>query len=299
MLVSSAPLEIVELELVHVHACEVVLDQERNNRSYGDGGTGVLSEGIANDNQDFSDEQLRDDIRAHGVLQPIGVRSVESVVHCLYGYRRLRACRAIDEHYPVPCILHAQTGDAIRDDFDANAINLRENLNRRALKPFEVAEALYRMHHLCPELTTAELGESIGLCQSYTSHLLKIRRDAIPQLWQLFVSYGLRFNASVGWRDLLPIVSLPKTEQLQAWRALIDERTERKKHRRKKQGFKARPSTIRRWIEDVENLPPEDQRGARHALRVVLGLERWRGKHQPHTRRPKNLNESAHNAHGE
>ncbi len=289
--------QVEELEFVHVRAGELVIEEARNTRSYTRLGSGHETEGIAERHDAFTDEQLREDIAAHGLLQPIGVRWLGESFHVMYGYRRVRACLRLSPNYPVPCVVHAQTGDEDRDDFEADAANLRENMNGRGRKPFKLAEGLFRMHGLRPELSRTELGQCVGLSSGYTTNLLRIRKDACPELWRLFVSYGLRFSSRVNHLDMLEIVRLPKSEQIEAWDALIEARADRKKKKKRRTtAYCARSTTIRQWVVEIEKLPvgPEYAAGIRHALRAVLGEERWGGRTKRKTNRrgKKKLDES-------
>ena len=279
--------EIVELELVHLRAGDIVLDESRNTRSYAAGGSGIETKGTAEEHDAFTDEQLRRDIEIRGVLQPITVEPLDDDddnsgrFAATIGFRRLRACLAISEDYPVPSLVRRPRGDdADEQAFDRAGANLAENMHRRKLKPFELAEALYRMRQLRPEISKRELGEFVGLSDGYTCNLLKIRTCATPELWRLFVDYGLRFSSRVSYIDLLEIVKLPQHEQVAAWHALLAEKEARKT--RHKKARRANAATLRKWLKQVDHIQGSgDYRaGLRAALLAAMGETPWNQEHE-------------------
>ena len=285
--------DVAELEMVHVRALEIVMDESLNSRSYEKFGSGQETEGMAKEHGGFTDEQLRDDIAKNGLLQPIGVRLFEGAYVCVYGYRRLRACLSLHEDYPVSCIVQASEGDEERDSFEAHAANVRENMNRRNLKPFELAEALFKMTQSREDLSVGEIAQAVGIERQYANHLVLIRKRAAPKLWRLFVSYGLRFSNRLQYKHMIPIVKLPKLEQVAAWQSVVAENEEQRRQRKSNPRRRATIKTINQWLAELDSLG-EDARfveGVRYALQAVNGEAQWKGKTHHRTRRHRPTNQ--------
>ena len=183
------------------------------------------------------------------------------------------------------CYLLASTGDADIDEFNASAINLSENLQRRDLRPFEIAEKLYAMRKARPSTSVRELSERTGLSYPYVSALLRIRTKAVPQLWDLFCTYGTQFGNGITYKDMIKITGKPKGEQLAAWGKLVAERTGKSaSKKKKKKGPKPlRPDEIEAFLGVTDELggPPDWRKGIRFGLNVALGRQTWSKKKAP------------------
>lgn len=277
----TAAIEVRELTFLYLRAHQIELDEERNARSYAPVGSGYATKGIAQGRQAWTDEQLRTDIEQHGLLQPIGVHQVDEEHYtCVFGYRRLRACQAISEDYPVACTLFELEGeDEDADTFEQLSANLRENMNRRKLKMFELAEALFRMQQLRPELTQTELAQIVSLSQGQCSLLLAIRKKAAPKLWTLFVEYGMDLGRDVNIADLAEVVKLPDSDQVAAWNRLLELRRSRKR-KKNVQRYAAQAATIRGWISELGQVKTQGEftEGVRYALECVLKKQGWKIK---------------------
>lgn len=285
---------------VWLSVSEIVADESRNTRCYAEG-SGVAVSGSAGVGEELTDDELAGDIRERGLIAPLGVTLTgEEIYRLRWGYRRHRVCAQIDPDMRVPCIVVDET-DAWAELSD----NLAENLHRKQLRTFEIAEALYRMRRLRPDLPNTSLCEELRISKGYGSQLLSIRENACPELWRLFVQYGTRFSRNVSVRHLYAISKLPPDEQLAAWQKLVAERdnTGRKKRRRGASGL-ARRSDAMIWLSKTMALPASEEfrEGARFALRCVLKMQRWeltdsdRGPTLPPRRAPSPPSPEEHHA---
>ena len=113
-------------------------------------------------------QELAESIRQYGVLQPLTVRRLAGGYELVAGERRLRAARlaGLSE---VPCLL------ADVDEESSGMLALVENLQRRDLDYFEVAEGLQKLmqqYHLSQEQAARRIGKS----QSAVANKLRILR---------------------------------------------------------------------------------------------------------------------------
>jgi ParB family transcriptional regulator, chromosome partitioning protein len=121
----------------------------------------------------FDDDKLRElseSIKAHGLLQPIVVRRVESGFELLAGERRFRAAQLADlDRLPA----------LVRDVDDPLEIALIENLQREDLAPLEEAEALATLiaRH---GYSHREVAELLGKSRPYVSNTLALIRLPEP-----------------------------------------------------------------------------------------------------------------------
>src|SRR5262245_31390895 len=115
----------------------------------------------------FDDDKLRElseSIKAHGLLQPIVVRRVETGFELLAGERRFRAAH-LAELDRLPAL--------VRDVDDPLEIALIENLQREDLSPLEEAEALATLiaRH---GYSHREVAELLGKSRPYVSNTLAL-----------------------------------------------------------------------------------------------------------------------------
>ena len=100
--------------------------------------------------QTFDEAALRElamSILHNGLLQPISVRKTQDGRYQLIaGERRLRACRMVGVE-TIPAVVYEFTDDRTA------ALGLLENMQRRALDPFEQAEGLRELLAMwrCPK----------------------------------------------------------------------------------------------------------------------------------------------------
>lgn len=126
--------------------------------------------------------ELADDIRLHGVLQPITVRRVTKptdVANQIYehrpyvivmGERRWRAAGIADIE-TIPAIIAPDMDDATH-----LRMAYSENAHRSDLSPIECAAAYDRMLTLEPSLTQESLGKRLGVSQSRIANRLRLWR---------------------------------------------------------------------------------------------------------------------------
>ena len=157
----------------------------------------------------FDDDKLRElseSIKAHGLLQPIVVRRVESSFELLAGERRFRAAQLADiDRLPA----------LVRDVDDPLEIALIENLQREDLSPLEEAEALATLiaRH---GYSHREVAELLGKSRPYVSNTLALTRLPDP------VKTDLQRDGSDVSRELLMGVAREEDPEaaLALWRRL-------------------------------------------------------------------------------
>ena len=112
---------------------------------------------------------LADSIRAHGLLQPIVVRRIDSGYELVAGHRRLAAVQQLG-WARVPAIVRDEDPD------DAYILTLVENLQREDLSPKEEAAAL---EVLVRERgwSTRQVGQAINRGPMYVSRRLRVFED--------------------------------------------------------------------------------------------------------------------------
>lgn len=114
-------------------------------------------------------DELAESIRAHGLLQPIVVRTLTDGYELIAGHRRLAAVQALG-WTRVPAVVREENGD------DAYILTLVENLQREDLSPKEEAEAL---EVLVRERgwSTRQVGLAIKRGPMYVSRRLRVFED--------------------------------------------------------------------------------------------------------------------------
>lgn len=253
-----------ELEVIHVRADELVIDTEWNMRSAT--GSAARARGMPGTHETLTDAQLRADIEARGLLQPIGVRiDDDERVLVRYGFRRAQACLAIDPGYPVACVVLQPSESSFSDA----VANIAENIHRRAIEAHELADRLCTIQREHPELTTRELAAAVGISQPYLVQLTTARRNAHPELWERFKAFGLRFGRRLTFREFFVTAKLPQHEQLAAWERLVTEEPKRSP-RTVRASVKRRAERLLARVDELEGTD-DFRSGARWALRVALG----------------------------
>ena len=92
-------------------------------------------------------EELKESIRANGLITPITVRQVDGRYEIIAGERRYRACRALGME-KMPCYILSP------DEAEAAQMALVENIQRENLSAVEEAQAyvqIMRQAHLSQE----------------------------------------------------------------------------------------------------------------------------------------------------
>lgn len=131
--------------------------------------------------KEFSEAELsdlRDSIKANGLLQPITVRHVNGTpgYELVAGERRLRAAKSLG--WPkIPAIVREY------DDQTMLTLALVENLQRQDLNPIEEAEGYARLTHEFA-LTQNEIAELVGKDRSTIANLLRVLSlpDSVKQM---------------------------------------------------------------------------------------------------------------------
>ena len=119
------------------------------------------TDGEANDpSEALTDGQLEQSIAQHGILEAPAVMLVGESYKAVWGFRRIRAAQKVKPKRKITCRL-LREGPHL-----ARAFNLIENVHRRALKPWEVAEALVAMKHENPILRDIDLANMVNLASA-------------------------------------------------------------------------------------------------------------------------------------
>lgn len=111
-------------------------------------------------------EELKESIKAHGVLEPIIVRPLEGRYEVVVGERRWRAARMAGLE-TIPAVVRPLS------DREAMEIALVENLQREDLNPLEEAEAYRRLMEEFG-LTQEEVAERVGKKRSTIANRLRL-----------------------------------------------------------------------------------------------------------------------------
>jgi len=112
--------------------------------------------------------ELAESIRTYGILNPLSVRQTPDGYELIAGERRLRAARMAGLSR-VPCLVFAV------DNKDASLLALIENLQRKDLNFFEVAEGYRRIIDTFG-LTQEETAARVGKSQSSVANKLRLLR---------------------------------------------------------------------------------------------------------------------------
>jgi len=110
-------------------------------------------------------KELAESIGKHGVIQPIGIRTVDKGYEIVFGERRWRAAREVGLK-TVPCVI-------IPGDADLRSIALIENIHRQDLSAMEKAMAI-RDIMAAENLSLETAGKKLGLGKTRVHQLLNI-----------------------------------------------------------------------------------------------------------------------------
>jgi len=126
-------------------------------------------------------EELRDSIKAHGVLQPIVVLRRERSYELIAGERRCRAARMAGLE-SIPAVIRQDLSDQ-----DLLELALVENVQRRDLDPIERAKGYRRLIDEL-ELTQESVAQRVGLKRATVANQLRLLE--LPEVIQTAVSRG-------------------------------------------------------------------------------------------------------------
>ena len=117
-------------------------------------------------------EELKDSIRQHGQLQPIGVYVENDKYHLIYGHRRTMACKDLD--IPVKAIIL----DKPQEELSGQVLEFIENSVREDFSPVEKAAAVKHLHSKLMEehenWSVEKTGKLLGLSRKYIHELLRV-----------------------------------------------------------------------------------------------------------------------------
>jgi len=127
-------------------------------------------------------EELRDSIRAHGVLQPVVVRRVGQHYELIAGERRWRASQ-LAKKTRIPAIVR----DGVSNE-DMLELALVENVQRKDLNPMDRARG-YRQLMQTLKITQGQVADKVGLKRSTIANNLRLLE--LPDEIQKAVGEGL------------------------------------------------------------------------------------------------------------
>ncbi len=224
---------------IYLLPTEVVADDMWNSRTRPDPGLPELS-----------DEELATSIREVGLLQPLRVRKFNGVWHLVFGFRRLRACLKVNPGKKVPCTVMETTGDFAEDDLCARLENMGENSSRKDLKPYDLADAIFRLKQFHPSMTFRQIGERVGKTEEHMERLCRLRAKLCPDLLEAWRLNSDRFTIA----DLLAV--LTAEDQVAAYNGrMADRRGGRPKGSKTSHAVNVRD--IGRWKKMVEEARDE------------------------------------------
>ncbi|NLD18715.1 MAG: ParB/RepB/Spo0J family partition protein [Clostridiales bacterium] len=131
----------------------------------------------------FNEEKLDElaaSIEAHGLIQPVVLRTVNKGYEIVAGERRWRAARKLGIK-EIPCIIKELT------DEENMLLAIIENMQREDLNPIEEAEGLSQMIDTYG-LTQEQVSKSIGKSRPYITNTLRLLK--LPEAIRDFVSEG-------------------------------------------------------------------------------------------------------------
>jgi ParB family chromosome partitioning protein len=116
-------------------------------------------------------DELASSLDAHGMLQPVIVRTVDDRYELVAGHRRFRAAQQLGWRQ-IPAIIRSESEN------DAYVLTLVENLQREDLSPREEAEALEVLVR-DRGWSTRQVASAIGRSQAFVSKRLRVFEDPI------------------------------------------------------------------------------------------------------------------------
>lgn len=155
--------------------------------------------------------ELADNIKEHGLIQPITVRykKTSRQFEIIAGERRFRACKLL-KWKKIPAIVK------IMKDEEAAAITLAENIARQSLDPIDEAQA-YQRRIDDFSWTIEDLAKYAGTSSIHIRFRLKLLK-LIPEIQKL-IRFG---NISLGYAQILADAALDTNFQLCAFATFRD-----------------------------------------------------------------------------
>lgn len=167
--------------------------------------------------------ELADSIQQAGLLQPIGVTpkakssGSEQEYFVVYGFRRYKAiCLIRDKYGPdafseIPAVIKTGTLQELKQN------NLRENLDRKSLKPHEISEAIKAMVN--SGLEQRDIAARLGRPQSWVSYHYKVATKLGVAASKAFEENNLTLEQA------LYIADVPEDEQAEIVTTILDAET--------------------------------------------------------------------------
>jgi ParB family chromosome partitioning protein len=178
-------------------------------------------------------ERLAESIQEHGLLHPIGVRTLDrDGAKLIYGERRLEAAKLLGWQM-IPALTYSVS------DLDAEIMEIDENLHRQNLTALERAEHLVRRKEIyeamLPETKAGAIGpyrqmtgdripsfvesaaENIGISRRAVSDYVMIGHNLATTTKEIVQGTPVEDNAQA----LRELARIPKREQEPAARALV------------------------------------------------------------------------------
>ncbi|WP_238446416.1 ParB/RepB/Spo0J family partition protein [Desulforamulus ruminis] len=153
--------------------------------------------------------ELAESIKEHGILQPIGVRKVETGHQIVYGERRWRAA-AVAGMETVPIVI-------VPEDADIRTIAMIENLHRQDLSAIEKAMAIKEMMQ-AEKLSMEAVGQKLGLGKTRVHQLLNILK--LPE--ELLAEFCRANMNETHARGLLALKKFPDAQK-ELFQKIIDQ----------------------------------------------------------------------------
>jgi ParB family transcriptional regulator, chromosome partitioning protein len=171
-------------------------------------------------------EELANDIRLHGLLQPIVVREIlpgeDDDVHTyeiIAGERRYQACQRLyventldSEWQQIECMVKDCTPG------EAAEMRLSENLKREHLNAIEIALGLQTILDETPGLTQEGVGKRMGMSQGNVANYVRLLQ--LPQPAQDCIADGLTASHGVA---LLSLLANAKSDEERAGAVVVIE----------------------------------------------------------------------------
>lgn len=172
-------------------------------------------------------EELTADIRKNGMYNPLIVRKNAKTgkYDLISGFTRLKALHAIEKEAKakskedgkthVPVTAFVQIADAAEmDDTTAMLTNLKENMLRQNLTPYEVAKKAHFISRKS-DMTAAQIGNQLGKGAGHISNLIRIIEKVHPDIQEEW----RKGHPSATTDYLLKLATKDKDEQWAAWEA--------------------------------------------------------------------------------
>ncbi|HTV54777.1 MAG TPA: ParB/RepB/Spo0J family partition protein [Terriglobia bacterium] len=222
-------------------------------------------------------EELRDSIKAHGVVQPIVVRPgvKEGYYILVLGERRLRASKMAGR-ITIPALVRRVSPQ------QAAEMTVLENVVRADLNPLEQAEA-FRVLSTEFQLTQAQIALRIGVSRETVSNymrLLRLPEEAMQFLLQGQLSFSeAREILSLDNPEHIPLLAREVAEKHLKWDQLEERIRELNgfTEMQRQEGAEARKHRRARWMDpNVRAAQTEMERSL--GMRVRISDRNGRGK---------------------